>query len=68
MLKALIRNEQPKPHQPHENHIKANFHSHKMGMYDFPKTRKTSTSHYFYKQKVRDPNVFNAEHPTTSHW
>jgi hypothetical protein len=68
MLRGLIRDEQPKPHQPHENHIKANFHSHKMGSFDFPKTRKTSTTHYFHQRKNRNLNLFKNEHPSTSHW
>lgn len=68
MLKNLMRDEQPKAHKPHENHIKANMHSHTMGIEDFASTRKVSTTQYFHSPKQRLPNVLNSEHPSTSHW
>lgn len=57
MLKAITRDEQPKPHVPHENHIKANMHNHQMGTIDFPDNRRVSTMKYFHSEKKRDPNL-----------
>lgn len=68
MLRALMRDEQPKPHTPHANQVKANHNSHTLGVEDFPGTRKTSTTKYFHTPQVRDPNPSLAEHPSKSQW